>query len=654
MLRAKLFKGFAILVLIFGILSAFFVMNMIETRVIDEAQRRVQFDLSSAWAVYNAKLLKLETILKLAATKEAVLATAEKKEWNNESLRQRLEVIRKTAKLDFLGLVSPDRQVVLRTTSPYKVGDYRPYHDAIVVSALNGNAITGNAILGELELQQESHELAEKAFLPLEETPKSRPRSSKVENRGLVMMGAVPIVKNAQILGVVYGGILLNRNLELIDRIKDTLYKNEMYENEPIGTATIFLYDARVTTTVKLPNGNRALGTRVSKEVADRVLEQNGPWRGRAFVINKWHLTAYDPICDVESNIIGMLYVGLLEKPFIDLGNTILKRYIWLLGIGLLLSLILAYFFAERLARPIKRLVDAADQMRNGENPAPLPLDNASQEIKSLTSSFNEMAKALGEREANLKETNEKLEEINSSLKATNHSYMETLGFVSHELKSPISTILNYVYLIKELKFGPLNEKQEKAIKNIHTNLNRVVEMIRHYLNLSRIENGVLEPVSTKVPVFEEVLHPILESVEADLQARKMTLESTVTPEVLLYSDLNMTREVFENLISNAIKYGRDGGKITIKSQPKEEFVQFSVWNEGEGIPTDKISTIFEKFSRLEEQKSTRRQKGTGLGLFITKHIVEGHGGQIQVESKPEEWTEFRFTLPAFKEQKIA
>ncbi len=649
MLRAKLFKGFAILVLIFGILSAFFVMNMIETRVIDEAQRRVQFDLSSAWAVYNAKLLKLETVLKLAATKEAVVLTAEKKDWNNESLRHRLEVIRQTAKLDFLGIVNPDRQVMLRTTSPYKTGDYRPYHDAIVVSALNGKATTGNAVLGETELQQESKELAEKAFLPLEDTPKARPRPSKIEARGLAMMGAIPIIKNGQVLGAVYGGILLNRNLELIDRIKDTIYKDEMYENEPIGTATIFLYDARITTTVKLPNGNRALGTRVSKEVADRVLEQNGPWRGRAFVINKWHLTAYDPICDIENKIIGMLYVGLLEKPFIDLGNTILRRYIWLLGIGLLLSLILAYFFAERLARPIKRLVDAADQMRNGENPAPLPLDNASQEIKSLTFSFNEMTKALGEREANLKETNEKLEQINTSLNATNRSYMETLGFVSHELKSPVSTIMNYVYLLKELKIGPLTEKQEKAVKNIHSNLNRVVEMIRHYLNLSRIENGVLEPVKTRVPVFEEVLSPILESAQADLQARNMIMENQVTAEVLLYSDLNMTREVFENLISNAIKYGKDGGKILIQSEPKEEFIQFKVWNEGEGIPSDKIPTIFEKFSRLEEQKSTRRQKGTGLGLFITKHIVEGHGGQIQVESKPEEWTEFRFTLPVFK-----
>ena len=112
-----------------------------------------------------------------------------------------------------------------------------------------------------------------------------------------------------------------------------------------------------------------------------------------------------------------------------------------------------------------------------------------------------------------------------------------------------------------------------------------------------------------------------------------------------------MTREVFENLISNGIKYGRDGGPLRLAATAAGEWIEFSVRNEGTGIPADKTAVIFEKFTRLETDQTIRRQKGTGLGLFITKHIVAAHGGHISVESKAGEWVEFRFTLPRFKEE---
>jgi len=651
MLKAKLFKGFAILVIIFGVLSAFFAIRMIETRVVAEAQRRVQFDMSSAWFVYNSKLQEIQTILKLAASKTAVLETAEKQDWTRQDIRNRLEVIRINLKLDFLGVISPERQVVLRTTPPYKTGDYRPISETFVTDALQGKAFTTTVLFNKEDLVNESEALAERAFVVIEQTPRSMLTQKIAEDRGMVMLGAAPIQKGNQVLGVIYGGVLLNRNHALVDHMKDIIYKKEMYESTPVGTATIFLHGTRIATTVNLPNGNRALGTRVSKEVGDRVLEGNGAWFGRAFVVNDWYLTAYDPIYNYQGEIIGMLYVGLLEKPFQALGQTILMRYIWLLGIGLILSLILSFWLADRLARPILRLEEATNQMRQGINPVPIPIDKASQETQNLIIAFNEMAQALAEREAHLKEANEKLAQANETLTATNRSYMETLGFVSHELKTPVATIMNYVFLLKEEKIGPLTEKQQKAIKNIDNNVKHLVEMIRHYLNLSRIENGVLQPVKTKVSLLTDILNSILETFEPDLLARKMILENLIQEEVVIFCDLNMTREVFENLISNAIKYGREQGKLRISSRNVQDFVEFSVANEGDGIPPDKINTIFQKFSRLEDQQATRRQKGTGLGLFITKHIVEAHGGTIQVTSEPNQWTEFRFTLPCYKEK---
>jgi len=125
--------------------------------------------------------------------------------------------------------------------------------------------------------------------------------------------------------------------------------------------------------------------------------------------------------------------------------------------------------------------------------------------------------------------------------------------------------------------------------------------------------------------------------------AHGIRLDNQIPP-MRIRGDTNMIREVFENLVSNAVKYGRQGGTITLRGTALDRFVQFAVRNEGEGIPTDKIGTLFSKFSRLKTHAS--HPKGTGLGLFITKAIVEAHGGQIEVESVPEQWTEFRFTLP--------
>jgi len=253
------------------------------------------------------------------------------------------------------------------------------------------------------------------------------------------------------------------------------------------------------------------------------------------------------------------------------------------------------------------------------------------------------MMKTLAEREDSLRKANDQLATTNETLSTTNRAYMETLGFVSHELKNPLSTMLNYTYLLRGSFIGPVNEKQQKAVSVIESNIKRLVEMVRHYLNLSRIENGNLDPMIGDIQLTEDVLQPLFLTMEPDIMAHGIRLDNQIPP-MRIRGDTNMIREVFENLVSNAVKYGRQGGTITLRGTALDRFVQFAVRNEGEGIPTDKIGTLFGKFSRLKTHAS--HPKGTGLGLFITKAIVEAHGGQIEVESVPEQWTEFRFTLP--------
>ncbi|MBN1675151.1 MAG: cache domain-containing protein [Kiritimatiellae bacterium] len=631
MLKTKLLKAFATLVVVFALPSAFVGVRIIKQRVIAEAQTRVRLDLGSAWAVYNSKLREIETILRMASGKQSVEVVCRETRWSDPDVQANLADIRTEFGLDFLDVLAPDGRVMLRTTAPFATGDYKRAEPA-VAGALKGNVHACVAVFAREELEREAGGLAERAFFELVDTPMARRTPRTEETRGMVMVAAAPVWDGAQVTGVVYGGMLVNRNEPLIDRIHDVVYKGETYDGAALGTATVFLHDTRVATTVRLANGNRALGTRVSKEVADCVLDNGRPWIGEAFVVRDHYLTAYEPIRDAHDQVIGMLYVGILKRPFQDAARSVLLTYIVLSLFALAIGLVFAFFLAGRLTRPLHRLVEAANRLVRGEQAAAVPDSKSCYETDTLTGAFNLMTRTLAEREA--------------KLKSLNHSYMEMLGFVSHELKGPLGTLMNYAYLLRERKLGPLTDKQTRAVKALDTGIARLAEMVRHYLNLSRIENGELAPDPTPIAVADEVLGPILESLEPDIAEKGMHLENDVSGDLQVHADLTMLREIFENLVGNAVKYGRSGGRLWIRTRPEDGFIAFEVGNEGDGIPREEQGALFQKFSRVNRTQAERQQKGTGLGLFITKHLVEAHGGAISVASEPGAWAAFTFTVP--------
>ena len=649
MLKYKLFKWFGGLVLVFGAMAAALGIWAISQRVVQEAQTRVRHDLNSAWAVYRSQLGAMETIARLTAIRGPLVDAGQRQSWSEPAVCAELQGILAKARLDFsldfLAVVSPEGQVVVRSDPPYHTGDYRSA-EPVVARALAGAPGSGTVILSREELGREADGLADRAYLALQETRYARPSPRAVEERGMVMMAAAPIEKNGEVLGAIYAGVLLNRNHAFVDRIGEVVFGQKTHQGASVGTVTVFVGDTRVATSVRLRNGNRAIGTRASREVADRVLDNGASWADRAFVVQDWYLTAYDPIRDSRDNVIGMLYVGILERPFRDLNRNMVVRYSALVAAALVVGLIMAMFIAGRLARPLHCLAERANKMQHGHGFDPVPPDRSCAETSGLIEAFNDMAATLIRRERELKETNERLASTNESLTALNAHYMETLQFVSHELNGPLSSITNYAYMLRQRLLGDLTEKQENALAVITSDLKRVMEMIRHYLNLARIESGELRPLPTRVAVREDVIAPILASLDAEIHGKQLRVEDLIGPRVILHSDLNMTRELFENLLGNAVKYGRAGGLITLNCRLNGRWAEFAVRNEGEGIPPERRGELFHKFSRIELGDSRKARRGTGLGLFISKKIVEAHGGTIAMDSEVGHWTEFRCALP--------
>jgi signal transduction histidine kinase len=124
-----------------------------------------------------------------------------------------------------------------------------------------------------------------------------------------------------------------------------------------------------------------------------------------------------------------------------------------------------------------------------------------------------------------------------------------------------------------------------------------------------------------------------------------MLVENRISESMVLHADGNLIRIVYDNLLSNAVKYGREGGAIVLDAQESEDKVTLSVRNDSEGIPPEKMAVLFKKFSRLDSPEYAGK-RGTGLGLYICKEIVEKQGGAIWADSRVGEWVKFSFTLP--------
>lgn len=432
----------------------------------------------------------------------------------------------------------------------------------------------------------------------------------------------------------------MNRRYELVDRVKDTVFKEERYKGKDVGTVTIFQWDVRIATNVTKGDGNRAIGTRLAEDVYDQVLENGRPWQDRAFVVKDWYITAYDPIRDVDDKIIGILYVGILEEKYRDLRNEIVLAFLGVTLLGAVLVLYISYLLARHLTRPIQNLVERMHAISAGDLTHRVEETERDDEIGGLTRAFNTMAVKLRERE-------EQLRVSNSELQALNRNYLDMLGFVSHELQNPLSSCILNAYSMKDGILGEIAPSQKKAVISIVRNLEYFQDMIKNYLDLSRIEEGELRVEKRRLRLYADVVEPTLQGYEREIEERRVRIEcGFASADVVLNGDPHLLRIVYDNLVGNALKYGREGGRIVLGAFDQEDGrLLLNVYNEGPGVPRHQIDKLFKKFSRIENFRAPKK-KGTGLGLFITQEVIMKHGGRIWVETEEGKGVDFKFVLP--------
>src|ERR1051326_813994 len=284
---------------------------------------------------------------------------------------------------------------------------------------------------------------------------------------------------------------------------------------------------------------------------------------------------------------------------------------------------------SKRLTRPIKEMASIAEEIRNGDLEKRIASPQKKDEFGTLAASLNSMVDKLNEDITKLK----KLERVRS----------EFLGNVSHELRTPIFAIQG---MIETLLQGAIDDKEvnrdflQRALHNTQ-NLNT---LLGDLIEISRIESGEMKMSFRYFPVREFLVNVVADLQElARLKEIQLLLEDPgSTAEVM--GDKERLKQVMVNLIENAIKYNKPGGRVVVSYRPTAGGVQVLVQDAGVGIPHEHLTRIFERFYRVDKERS-REAGGTGLGLAIVKHIVEAHGSKVEVRSEVGKGSTFSFEL---------
>jgi two-component system NtrC family sensor kinase len=347
--KTQLALIFLALACFIGVVTSIIVNSLVTNQIIFEAQERVKEHLSTARWVYESKVKDINRTIRWTSIRHVLKRGLKEKDIS--SIKNELFGLMTEEELNFLTLVDRKGTVIFRFHNPKVSGDSL-IHDPFVKGALEKKAISGTQVLSGDELVREGESLAQMAMIPSVPTPKERPTKKVEETSGMVLKSAYPVIDfNGEVLGVLTGGVLLNRNYEIVDRIKNIVFKGAKYKGKEIGTATIFLGDLRISTNVMDKEGNRAIGTRAMKEVQEQVLGKGAPWIHRAFVVDDWYITAYEPIQDIQDKIVGMLYVGMMESKYAVMKERLILLFFLFSMTGMLVALTVSFLLSWKILK---------------------------------------------------------------------------------------------------------------------------------------------------------------------------------------------------------------------------------------------------------------------------------------------------------------
>ncbi len=640
--------------IIVGGLSLFVGGQLINKSVLSEANNRIRLDLNAAREIYNNVTMRLNLGLRLTSLEDDFQSAV--KFQAVETITSRLEEVAGEIKLDFAGIVTAAGSTLCRigadgtadrttdgTGSDNQAKSWVDKANPAALLALEHRSeVLGTVILDRDALLSENPELAERARIELIPTPRAAPRPEEEETAGMTITCAVPVSDGAELLGVLYGGVLLNRSVEIVDLVRETVFQQETLREKSIGTATIFFKDLRISTNVMTPGGDRAIGTRVSKEVRDKVLVEGERWTDRAFVVHDWYITAYEPIVDITGDRVGILYVGILEARYMEIRRNTLLVFVLITAAGMVLAIVLGYVLGQRIWKPMHQLIEASRKVSSGDL-SPEIGDISKDEIGDLQRTFMEMLSSLRERDKR-----QKAESESKLLRSEKQASVGRLAAgVAHEINNPLTGVLTFTHML--LRRTDISGEIRQDLETIAQATERVRNIVKGLLDFSRQTEIEPEPADVNALIEETIGLVTNQALVKGIQIRFDPGEGLPVRTL----DKSQFQSVLLNIIINAIDATDSGGRIKLTTgisisadRQDRKGIEISISDTGHGISADHLDKLFDPFFTTKEVG-----KGTGLGLSVSLGIVERHGGTIRVQSGVGRGSTFVIWLPFDKDE---
>jgi len=625
--RRKIIYAVSAATLFAGVILILFSLRLENRTIVSLAETRVRHDLESARSVYASLLENMMTAVSVAADRNVFRRAG--KATPDSGLGDILARTARIGQLDFLSYSDASGRVVARSDPAAGTGDVRDM-DSFFNRVSTGEPIAATRLLSAEFLRRESPALAD-------------PGSADA----LVIVVAVPVrALEENVIGILFGGRRINGRNVIVDRIKSTLFKDERFGSRDAGAVTIYQGDVRISTSLDDGRGGRLVGTRADPEFR-AVIDRGESWAGRTRVLGERYVAAAEPLRDHEGVMVGMLAVGLLERPFSVLRNKVIAL---IFGVGILAAAVLLIFLSSLMTHLVRPLGDmAAATARIAQGDLNLHVDVKSRdEIGELGDAFNRMTEELRRSkehllqwtwtlESRVAERTRELQNIQESMARSEK--MASLGQLSagiaHEINNPLTAILLNAHLLLE-KTAP-DDPSAAGLRLIAEETQRCAQIVKGLLDYSR----QMKP-ETKPTDINDLIDRTVGLLAGQAWARNIrivqALDRSLPP---LSLDGSKIQQVFWNLILNACEAMPKGGELGITSRfsPDGRRAEVDFADTGPGIPDEIISRIFDPFF-------TTKPSGTGLGLAVAFGIVEQHGGKISVLGKTGRGAVFTIQLP--------
>jgi two-component system, NtrC family, sensor kinase len=336
-------------------------------------------------------------------------------------------------------------------------------------------------------------------------------------------------------------------------------------------------------------------------------------------------------------------------KVFVDQPESVVfaavRGTLWrtiLIVLGFVLAAVaLSILLARRLVRPIKRMQVAAEAIGAGAYGERIELDRKD-ELGALATAFNVMAERVQDLVGGLER---KVAERTQALEVASQHKSDFLANMSHELRTPLNAIVGFSQVLKQKLFGEVNEKQDEYLDDILSSADHLLALINDILDLSKVEAGQVE-LERGLFSLREALERGVVMVRERAIANGVQLSLELDPQVdLVEGDERRIRQVVFNLLSNAVKFTPEGGHVDVSAKRRDGEVLVAVQDTGPGIDPADRERIFEEFQQARDTNG-ERPEGTGLGLALSKSLIELHGGRIWVDSELGKGSTFTFTIP--------